>query len=135
MISCAIQSADHYVYPYPYYPPVIYSPVVYAPPAQPAYSPVPRAGGQSCYAGPLCLSDGAAPRAIVRPAADNVASSGAEILRRGYAYNDGVNFTAERWPPWRQGMEYDAGLFFICYQSDPRTGFVRMFGPCRSWIC
>lgn len=59
----------------------------------------------------------------------NVATTGAEILRRGYSYNDGVNFTAERWPPWRQGMEYDAGLLFICYQADPRTGFVRMFEP------
>jgi deferrochelatase/peroxidase EfeB len=58
----------------------------------------------------------------------NVAStSGAEILRRGYSYNDGVNFTAERWPPWRQGMEYDAGLFFVSYQRDPRTGFVQVF--------
>ncbi len=37
-------------------------------------------------------------------------NDGAQILRRGYSYNDGVNFTAERWPPWRQGMEYDAGL-------------------------
>ena len=37
------------------------------------------------------------------------------------------NFTAERWPPWRQGMEYDAGLFFICYQRDPRTGFIKIF--------
>ena len=44
-----------------------------------------------------------------------------------YSYNDGVNFTAERWPPWRQGMEYDAGLFFICYQRDPRTGFIKIF--------
>ncbi len=58
----------------------------------------------------------------------NVASTGgAEILRRGYSYNDGVNFTAERWPPWRQGMEYDAGLLFVGYQSDPRTGFIRIF--------
>jgi deferrochelatase/peroxidase EfeB len=58
----------------------------------------------------------------------NVASTdGAEILRRGYSYNDGVNFTAERWPPWRQGMEYDAGLFFVGYQRDPRTGFVKIF--------
>ncbi len=37
------------------------------------------------------------------------------------------NFTAERWPPWRQGMEYDAGLFFVCYQRDPRTGFIKIF--------
>ena len=54
-------------------------------------------------------------------------NDGAQILRRPYSYNDGVNFTAERWPPWRQGMEYDAGLFFICYQRDPRTGFVKVF--------
>ncbi|WP_158930931.1 Dyp-type peroxidase [Acidisphaera sp. S103] len=58
----------------------------------------------------------------------NAAANGAaEILRRGYSYNDGVNFTAERWPPWRQGMEYDAGLLFLCYQTDPRTGFVKLF--------
>jgi deferrochelatase/peroxidase EfeB len=43
-------------------------------------------------------------------------NDGSQILRRPYSCNDGVNFTAERWPPWRQGMEYDAGLFFICYQ-------------------
>ena len=54
-------------------------------------------------------------------------NDGVQILRRPYSYNDGVNFTAERWPPWRQGMEYDAGLFFICYQRDPRTGFVKLF--------
>jgi deferrochelatase/peroxidase EfeB len=54
-------------------------------------------------------------------------NGGAQILRRGYSYNDGVSFVAERWPPWRQGMEYDAGLLFVCYQSDPRTGFIPMF--------
>jgi deferrochelatase/peroxidase EfeB len=54
-------------------------------------------------------------------------NDGAQVLRRGYSYNDGVNFTAERWPPWRQGMEYDAGLFFVCYQRDPRTGFLKIF--------
>ena len=54
-------------------------------------------------------------------------NNGAQILRRPYSYNDGVDFTAERWPPWRQGMEYDAGLFFICYQRDPRTGFIKIF--------
>ena len=52
---------------------------------------------------------------------------GTQILRRGYSYNDGANFTAERWPPWRQGVEYDAGLLFIGYQRDPRTGFIRIF--------
>lgn len=50
-----------------------------------------------------------------------------QILRRPYSYNDGVNFTSERWPPWRQGIEYDAGLFFVCYQRDPRAGFVKIF--------
>jgi deferrochelatase/peroxidase EfeB len=54
-------------------------------------------------------------------------NDGAQILRRPYSYNDGVDFTAERWPPWRQGMEYDAGLFLICYQRDPRTGFIKIF--------
>jgi deferrochelatase/peroxidase EfeB len=56
-----------------------------------------------------------------------VNNDGAQILRRPYSYNDGANFTAERWPPWRQDMEYDAGLFFICYQTDPRTGFIKLF--------
>jgi deferrochelatase/peroxidase EfeB len=54
-------------------------------------------------------------------------NDGAQILRRPYSYNDGVDLTAERWPPWRQGLEYDAGLFFICYQRDPRTGFIKIF--------
>jgi deferrochelatase/peroxidase EfeB len=57
------------------------------------------------------------------------ANGGAEMLRRGYAYNDGLSFTAERWPPWRQGMMYDAGLLFLAYQRDPRTGFIRVFEP------
>jgi deferrochelatase/peroxidase EfeB len=54
-------------------------------------------------------------------------NEGVQILRRPYSFNDGINFTAERWPPWRQGMEYDAGLFFVCYQRDPRTGFIKIF--------
>jgi deferrochelatase/peroxidase EfeB len=54
-------------------------------------------------------------------------NGGAQILRRPYSFNDGVDFIAERWPPWRQGMEYDAGLFFVCYQRDPRTGFIKIF--------
>jgi deferrochelatase/peroxidase EfeB len=24
-------------------------------------------------------------------------------------------------------MEYDAGLFFVAYQRDPRTGFIKIF--------
>jgi deferrochelatase/peroxidase EfeB len=54
-------------------------------------------------------------------------NGGAEMVRRGYAYNDGLSFTAERWPPWRQGMMYDSGLMFLAYQRDPRTGFIRVF--------
>jgi deferrochelatase/peroxidase EfeB len=54
-------------------------------------------------------------------------NDGARILRRVYSYNDGVDLTTERWPPWRHGLEYDAGLFFVCYQRDPRTGFIRIF--------
>jgi deferrochelatase/peroxidase EfeB len=54
-------------------------------------------------------------------------NDGAQILRRPYSYNDGADFTTERWPPWRQGIEYDAGLLFVCYQRDPRTGFIKIF--------
>ena len=54
-------------------------------------------------------------------------NDGARILRRAYSYNDGVNVTTERWPPWHRGLEYDAGLLFVCYQRDPRSGFIRIF--------
>ena len=55
-------------------------------------------------------------------------NDGAQILRRAYSYNDGVSITAERWPPWCQGMLYDAGLFFVAYQRDPRAGFIKIYG-------
>jgi len=58
--------------------------------------------------------------ALVSPGRDS-------MLRRSYSYNDGVNFTTERWPPWRQGLEYDVGMFFVCFQKDPRTGFIAVF--------
>jgi deferrochelatase/peroxidase EfeB len=54
-------------------------------------------------------------------------NGGAQMLRRGYSYNDGVNFVAERWPPWHQGLEYDAGLFFLSYQKNLQNGFVKIF--------
>jgi len=54
-------------------------------------------------------------------------NDGARILRRPYSYNTGANFIAERWPPWKQAMEYDAGLLFVSYQRDPRTGFIKIF--------
>jgi deferrochelatase/peroxidase EfeB len=49
------------------------------------------------------------------------------MFRRSYSYIDGANLTAERWPPWRKELEYDAGMFFLCYQRDPRTGFIKLF--------
>jgi deferrochelatase/peroxidase EfeB len=67
-----------------------------------------------------------AENAHVRLAAP-ASNDGAQILRRGYAYDNGVSFVAERWPPWRQGLELDAGLLFVCYQRDPRTGFIKIF--------
>jgi deferrochelatase/peroxidase EfeB len=51
-------------------------------------------------------------------------NDGARILRRAYSYNDSTDFYIERWPPWRQETEYDAGLLFIAHQRDPRTGFI-----------
>jgi len=54
-------------------------------------------------------------------------NDGAQILRRSYSYDNGLSYIAERWPPWHQGMEFDAGLLFISYQRDPRTGFVKIF--------
>ena len=59
--------------------------------------------------------------------ANEATNDGARILRRGYSYNDGTNITAERWPPWRQGLEYDVGLLFMSYQRDPRTGFIKIY--------
>ena len=99
-------------------------------------------GREKLSGAPLGLKDEFAPLGLDRTDKDEIpiiaenahvrlanasTNAGAEVLRRGYSYNDGVNFTAERWPPWRQGMEYDAGLLFICYQRDPRTGFVKIF--------
>ncbi|MCH4091645.1 Dyp-type peroxidase [Acetobacter sp.] len=54
-------------------------------------------------------------------------NDGAQILRRAYAYDNGLSYVAERWPPWRQGNEFDAGLMFLAYQQDPRTGFTKIF--------
>lgn len=54
-------------------------------------------------------------------------NEGMKILRRPYSYNDGLAFVAERWPPWRRGTDYDTGLFFACYQRDPRAGFIKIF--------
>lgn len=51
-------------------------------------------------------------------------NDGQRLLRRAYSYNDSTDFYIERWPPWRQETEFDAGLLFIAHQRDPRTAFV-----------
>jgi deferrochelatase/peroxidase EfeB len=52
------------------------------------------------------------------------ANNGAVMIRRAFSYNNGTTQFTERWPPWRQALEYDAGLLFLAYQKDPRTAFV-----------
>ena len=37
------------------------------------------------------------------------------MLRRGYSFTDGINPVTN---------QLDAGLFFIAFQRDPRTGFI-----------
>jgi deferrochelatase/peroxidase EfeB len=55
------------------------------------------------------------------------ANNGAVIIRRAFSYNNGTTPFVERWPPWRQALEYDAGLLFLAYQKDPRRAFVPIF--------
>jgi deferrochelatase/peroxidase EfeB len=59
--------------------------------------------------------------------AHQAAMEGSRILRRSYSFNDGANVTTEPWPPYHRGMEFDAGLLFICYQRDTRNGFIKIF--------
>ena len=54
-------------------------------------------------------------------------NGGAVIVRRAFSYNNGTTQFTERWPPWRQALEYDAGLLFLGYQKDPRKAFVPIF--------
>jgi deferrochelatase/peroxidase EfeB len=54
-------------------------------------------------------------------------NDGAQILRRAFNYDNGIAHIAERWPPWRQVVTFDAGLLFQCYQRDPWTGFIKLF--------
>ena len=42
-------------------------------------------------------------------------NGGIRLLRRGYSFTDGID---------GQTGQLDGGLFFVCYQRDPRTGFV-----------
>ena len=43
------------------------------------------------------------------------ANNGVVLLRRGYSFTDGIDPVTG---------ELDAGLFFICFQRDPREQFV-----------
>jgi deferrochelatase/peroxidase EfeB len=54
-------------------------------------------------------------------------ASHARILRRGYSFNDGLSAPQDRAAPGDHGTTYDAGLLFMAYQKDPRSGFVQMF--------
>ena len=54
------------------------------------------------------------PDAHVRLAAPET-NRGAALLRRGYSFTDGIDPVTG---------QLDAGLFFICFQRDPRSGFV-----------
>jgi len=49
-------------------------------------------------------------------------NGGQMILRRGYAYNDGLSAAVGKAAPI-----YDAGLLFFSYQRDPRKGFIPIF--------
>jgi deferrochelatase/peroxidase EfeB len=47
------------------------------------------------------------------------ANGGERILRRGYSYTDGIDPVTG---------ELDAGLFFVCYQRDPKKQFAAIQG-------
>ena len=51
--------------------------------------------------------------------------SPARLLRRSYCYDGGANMTAERWPPSREGMEFDTGLMFVGFRRDARFPLAR----------
>jgi deferrochelatase/peroxidase EfeB len=53
-------------------------------------------------------------RAHIRLASPDT-NAGERLLRRGYSFTDGIDPLTG---------ELDAGLFFICFQRDPRTAFV-----------
>jgi deferrochelatase/peroxidase EfeB len=89
--------------------------------------------GQQGEFSPLDLSAHDAGGSPVIPADAHVrlaapqSNNGAVIVRRAFSYNNGTTPFAERWPPWRQALEYDAGLLFLGYQKDPRTAFLPIF--------
>jgi deferrochelatase/peroxidase EfeB len=76
--------------------------------ARAQFDPVPLAA-KAANGEPVIGTD-----AHIRLAAPST-NGGVRILRRGYSYTGGVD---------PETGELDAGLFFICFQRDPRTGFV-----------
>ena len=53
---------------------------------------------------------------------------GAMMLRRSYAYDDGVTATSSGWPSGDDASPaFDAGLLFACYQRNPLLGFIGIY--------
>jgi deferrochelatase/peroxidase EfeB len=51
---------------------------------------------------------------------------GSMMLRRSYAYDDGMDISSEKGSPGQPPM-FDAGLLFACYQRNPLLAFVAIF--------
>ena len=54
-------------------------------------------------------------------------NDGAQILRRPYSYNDGVEFHRRALAALASGHGVRRRFLFVCYQRDPRTGFIKIF--------
>jgi deferrochelatase/peroxidase EfeB len=52
---------------------------------------------------------------------------GATMLRRSYAYDDGVDAAIEGESPNHASPTFDAGLLFACYQRNPILAFIGIF--------
>jgi deferrochelatase/peroxidase EfeB len=56
----------------------------------------------------------------------------AQLLRHGCSYNDGTNFTAERWPLWRQGRDMMRGCSSLHISAIHGRGSSRSSSQSRS---
>jgi deferrochelatase/peroxidase EfeB len=63
--------------------------------------------------------------------AHRAVAAGSRILRRSYSYDDGANMIAERWPPWKQGMEFDAVWYFPVFNATRAKGSFQYSKRCR----
>jgi deferrochelatase/peroxidase EfeB len=52
---------------------------------------------------------------------------GQMLLRRSYAYDNGVVTSSETWSPTGPPASFDAGLLFAAYQRDPRVAFIPIY--------